>query len=455
MEDISPVSVNCTTPKTGKLSRSEISMEAHRSDLLLYLNCKTSQDITPRMSAIDTNVEDVHQVVDIPSLRRIDLASIHESVVKLSFAVDGQTGVGSAFFVIIPDSPYEVIFTAGHNLYTDAQTFTTEVTVLLPNPNPMSATPISIPIPPENIKVAADYMQDPTNYEADYGVILLPWNGKNPRRGFGFKMTHAFSQLRGEARISSYRDITLSGRPVISAGPILVHECTENQLVYKATTEKGNSGSPVWIPDDTDEIAVVAIHARKPAPGSMGSRGSQLSPKLLREVYMWAGLDTKKKIRAQNTSKRYPVVPPPSGLYMTFEGTGFARLQRGNGTEVDVLPAQVASVGGIKYALGLGKQWVKFSIEDQQAILVNNLVEQCLFTKQTMNNPLIHPHIVYIALEGGYKLRMDGSKFLPHDPPNCLRSGISMTTGHDPFTFEPYIPFTPFVTQTPHDSGHC
>ena len=107
--------------------------------------------------------------------------------------------------------------------------------------------------------MSADYLKDPSNLEADYGVILIPYTGKKPRRGFGFKMMHALSELRGEVNISSYRGGSSPGRPVLSTGPILASESTKSQLVYAATTEQGNSGSPVWIAHNLDDIAVIAV----------------------------------------------------------------------------------------------------------------------------------------------------------------------------------------------------
>lgn len=210
---------------------------------------------------------DNYPPVDTIKLKYLDPLSIHESVVLLNFQKEGKDASGTGFFIIVPDSPYEVILTAGHNLYGHDKKLTTNVRLVLPNSNPFNPAPLLIPIPPENIKVSPEYMDDPTNAEADYGAILLPWTGKQPgnpdiegrRRGFGFKATHALSELRGEVTVSAYRDRCLPGRPLISMGPVLIDLCTEKQLVYGAITEQGNSGSPVWIAYGDNDIAVVAI----------------------------------------------------------------------------------------------------------------------------------------------------------------------------------------------------
>jgi V8-like Glu-specific endopeptidase len=205
---------------------------------------------------------DEYPPVDIPNLKLVDVVSIHESVVKLNFYKDGKPAVGTGFFINIPDSPYEVILTAGHNLYTKMKTFTTQVTICLPHPNRLSAEPYTIgPIPAEHIKLSAEYLKDPNLAEADYGVILIPYTGKGDRRGLGFKMMHAFTELRGEATVSGYRQETLPGRPVMSTGVILTNESTEDRLVYEAPTEQGISGSPVWITYKIGETAVVAVVA--------------------------------------------------------------------------------------------------------------------------------------------------------------------------------------------------
>ncbi|KIL60430.1 hypothetical protein M378DRAFT_920962 [Amanita muscaria Koide BX008] len=384
--------------------------------------------------------------IDVPKLHRLDLALIHESVVKLTFYIGDDQRVGSGFFVNIPDSPYEVILTAGHNLFHASKTFTTQVTVLLPNPNPSSVEPYAMIIPAKHIKVSAEYQKDTTVIEADYGVILIPYSGKKLRRGFGFNMIHAFSELRGEVNVSCYDVRTAPGRPVISTGVILTNESTENQLVYEAKTEQGSSGSPVWVAYDVDDVAVVAVHTHKPAPGSTGSRGSRISPKVLRDVFTWASLDTTKQIKAQNVSKN-PVALPPEGVYIIFAERPFARLRRGTGTKFDVFPAKVTS-SSVRYVLALGDKWVMFDTENQQAILVDSPREQSLFSMERMKNPGRYPHIVRIVIEEKYQLRIDGSRWKPHDLPDAQISGLSMVTRAsqpDPFvyfTFEPYKPFS-------------
>lgn len=102
-----------------------------------------------------------------------------------------------------------------------------------------------MPVPPEHVKVSEEYMKDRKNRESDYGVILIPYNKQTARRGLGFNMMNAFTELRGEVTVSMYGDRSTPGRPRISRGPV-AKGSTENQLLYDAETEQGASGSPVW-----------------------------------------------------------------------------------------------------------------------------------------------------------------------------------------------------------------
>lgn len=197
--------------------------------------------------------------VNTTNSRGVDTSLIHDSVIKLTFKSNGKAGVGTGFFIHIPDSPYDVILTAGHNLYTHTKTYTTSITVLLPDPNPYVTAPVAIRIPPEHVKVCAAYLNDPTNTIFNYGAILIPYTGGTPRRGFGFNAIRAFSEHLGDVHLSSYRTGSYPGRPVWSTGVILNDESSAYCLVYDATGETGGDGSPVWVVLHATEIVVVGI----------------------------------------------------------------------------------------------------------------------------------------------------------------------------------------------------
>lgn len=209
-----------------------------------------------------SSVDSDPPVVIPRGLQFTDPHVLKEWTVKLRFYSDGELGYGSGFFINIPKSPYDVILTAGHNLFSDKKAYTTNLTILFPNPDPSSAEFVSKRVdgPDVKVKVAAAYLSDPTFIEADYGAILLPRPPGSDGRGFGFNMTLAFRELKGDACISGYRVPSQPGRPILSTGPIV--SCSATQLAYDATTERGISGSAVWIQyqgSQTIELAVVAI----------------------------------------------------------------------------------------------------------------------------------------------------------------------------------------------------
>jgi hypothetical protein len=244
----------------------------------------------------------------------------------------------------------------------------------------------------------------------------------------------------------------------MSSGPVVNKDSTENQLIYDAQTEKGNSGSPVWFAQGSVAIAV-AVHNNGPEDKTKGvRRGSRISPKLLRDVFTWANVDTSKRLRAENVSKRnlkVPVVLPPSGLFMVFgeiDSESIARLQRGSGTTFDVLPALVTAGSTPKHVLALGTKWVMFDSENQKAVLVDSPREKCLITIMEMKDPKKHPGVVTVNLADGFQLRMDGSAFRPHDLPHARTTGLSMIDlnkfkpvlfYHFMFESDPSVPYKP------------
>lgn len=115
---------------------------------------------------------------------------------------------------------------------------------------------------------------------------------------------------------------------------------------------------------------------------------------------------------------------------MIFGSRPFARLRCGTGSEFNVFPVRVTATTTC-YALKIGSKWVMFDVEDQKVTLVDELAEQCLFTKKTMKNPQMHPGVFYIVIRGNYLLQMDGSKFKSNDTPDAQRSGLGMVAQHD------------------------
>jgi hypothetical protein len=142
--------------------------------------------------------------------------------------------------------------------------------------------------------------------------------------------------------------------------------------------------------------------------------------------------ELKKKISAKSPGAPKPGKPKPkvphNGLYMVFpEDFGFARLQRGTGTEVDILPAQVTLLPlTVRYALAVGQKWVLFDTKKKQAVLVDKVRDEGLFKRH--EHPK-YPAITKMVLSGdSLQLKMDGSKFKEWDDDDVLRSGVDMVT---------------------------
>ena len=108
--------------------------------------------------------------------------------------------------------------------------------------------------------VSASYKMKPnhSNAENDYGAILIPKETSDaPARGFGFALKLGHDNLRKyNMDVSGYRVNSESGKPATSTGRRI--GCRENQLEYQIQTEKGLSGSPVFMPYEGHET-VVAI----------------------------------------------------------------------------------------------------------------------------------------------------------------------------------------------------
>ena len=103
-------------------------------------------------------------------------------------------------------------------------------------------------------KVCPEYELNPTEKNAvhDYGVVLLPKDASKTREGFGLNLSFSSDEdIEGQVCVQGYRDT--SDKPVTSWGPIVA---SGTQLEYKAATEQGMSGSPVWAAYDGLAVAV-------------------------------------------------------------------------------------------------------------------------------------------------------------------------------------------------------
>ncbi|KAK5995168.1 hypothetical protein PT974_03565 [Cladobotryum mycophilum] len=161
-----------------------------------------------------------------------------EWIVKLKF-MQGDERSGTGFYVNIPDTEYHVLMTAGHNLIDKKGDLSTNIEIH-PPPAVTSSSDWKVLISPS-------YKEHPevSNPDVDWGVILIPRKDESPR-GFGFSLKLAYDDLYNEElTVGGYREATAAGTPDISTGCCLASR--PDHLEYDVATQKGLSGSPVFI----------------------------------------------------------------------------------------------------------------------------------------------------------------------------------------------------------------
>ncbi|KAI1773219.1 hypothetical protein F4818DRAFT_120906 [Hypoxylon cercidicola] len=222
-----------------------------------------------------------------------------EWVVKLTFKKLGDEKHGNGFFVNVPNTDFDVIFTAGHNLVDKPQHYCTDIRIV--------NSDNEIPVTPDMIRVCERYFNEPedTNSIFDYGIILLKRRKQDRIRGFGFNLMLGLAPVRegsGSSNkkvkdvlqgallyVSGYapEDSPIDEPPKRSAGTCI--RPRRGDLTYEADTIQGMSGGPVWIGFRGVET-VVAIHNYGAERGGRGNRGSRLNLDVWRAVFDWVGV---------------------------------------------------------------------------------------------------------------------------------------------------------------------
>lgn len=178
--------------------------------------------------------------------------------------VEGPT-YGTGFFVNFPCSTYDVILTAAHNLINNQKVTVQDLKVFCAksekNTKNTGQGAEKEEIQPEEVagfKICPQYIEiletkpnAPDKGSYDYGIILLAKDKskESNRQGLGLNLGLSSSfNLQGSkvANVSGYGG-NVSGSPLQhSSGSIKSSgkQCVE----YKAPTEQGMSGAPVWIP---------------------------------------------------------------------------------------------------------------------------------------------------------------------------------------------------------------
>ncbi|KIM49758.1 hypothetical protein M413DRAFT_6655 [Hebeloma cylindrosporum] len=331
---------------------------------------------------------------DGPSLEYVDIDSINDWVVKLTFKRFGEAEPlsGSGFFLNLPDiQDKHVILTAAHNLISN-QKRSADLKVIYNNPfevdpdNPKTikfaddkhGAIIEIPVDntegSRNVHICERY-NGGGDSSLDYGVITIPRTSANAPRGFGFSLALAHrTAFKGNVHVSGFRTdkatspIKKTLRPATSLAVDMTYH--NNHVEYQATTERGMGGSPVWV-EYQKYLAVVAIHNR-------GYRGTLLTVDLLRDVFKWLDGHIRKEARKGamlmhegvqiqvnpddlQTEKPHPAAD--RGLFLSFmSNTGFGRVRLRFGTKFDWMPAQVDPNGVVYYAASTEGKWLAFNV---------------------------------------------------------------------------------------------
>ncbi|RFU31367.1 hypothetical protein B7463_g4983, partial [Scytalidium lignicola] len=285
----------------------------------------------------DVDWDKLPEPENIDGLQFTQIQQRNEWIVKLQFEQAGVTSCGTAFYVNIPEAKYHVILTAGHNLVDSTRKRSKNLRIL------SSVGEAKIEQKLLKIFVSASYEKNPSqsNAENDYGAILISKerSGFGPR-GFGFSLKLGHDNLHGqEMNVSGYRVASEPGQPHESTGVCI--RCGENQLKYDVVTEKGFSGSPVFIGYKGYETAI-AIHnngRERHGRGANGSRGSRLNEYVLGEIFSWIDIG----YRSKWLKVSQPKAVHGKGLYLRFppdEEHGWVRLgHKGLETSFDVIPA--------------------------------------------------------------------------------------------------------------------
>ena len=200
-------------------------------------------------------------------------------------AADGSTASGTAWFI----SP-RVLVTAGHCIAVNSPGTSVHgmVNKILVMPARHGETQASdshfgwVEVGRENLRVHERWLLE-GDLDFDYGAIILPPD-------------HALGATVGSFKFRPFPDQQLSGsRPMLSGYPDFVAEgtqwfetnpirqVTQSRLFYDIFTVGGQSGSPLFFPSNTEQVAC-AIHNLGDAPFNSGVR---ITPSVKAQLDAW------------------------------------------------------------------------------------------------------------------------------------------------------------------------
>jgi len=325
-----------------------------------------------------------------PGLQFVNNDSTSYEIVKLRFEADGALSYGSGFYTKIPGATHDVILTAGHNLVVENGNRTTQLAIASEGAEQFQ------PVEESNIFACAKYLEK-REPMYDYGAILVKRASPTSKsRGYGYSMPMAFGTTEtfknNNVSVIGYMVSSDPGHPVTSTGRCRGLYPAINQIEYLAKTQQGLSGSAVTVEYDGKQ-SIIAIHTQRPGYVGGGSRGTLLTPSVLREIYSWAGVgevnktlqvkDSRSAAKQSQSDKKLP----DNGLFVFFPpGWEFARLCVGidNADKFEIIPAKAATGANLEhYAIACGDKWVSFNTvkEGGRLELVTKLNNSCLFEK--------------------------------------------------------------------------
>lgn len=338
----------------------------------------------------------------------LDKASfdLKNSIVRLQCDFGDGPTYGTGFFVNFPCSTYDVILTAAHNLINEQKVTVQNLKVFCAktekntkNTGEGAGKEEIEPEPVAGFKICPRYIEiletkpkaaDKGSY--DYGIILLvkDKNRESNRQGLGLNLglsSHLTLQGSKTANVSGYGGNGLTSPLQHSSGQVIkthLKQCVE----YRAPTEQGMSGSPVWIPYGGYPM-VVGIHNMRPKSKTGGSRGAKITEEVFRTICAWLGIGyfgkrlcaTKRKSKKHNTYLSF------------FQHSDFAKVFLGSPEDArnqdnvtfDIMPTTMFPGWAGRHVLYAfkfhrppawgdeKKCWVEWQPKQQRAILVDTL----------------------------------------------------------------------------------
>ncbi|KAB8254986.1 hypothetical protein BDV32DRAFT_7773 [Aspergillus pseudonomiae] len=242
-------------------------------------------------------------------------------VVKLRFSQAGtdEEKVGTGFYLNLPGASYHIILTAAHNLVDKKGNFSKNLSIQ--RYGDRETRPIQPPIQP----LVCPHYTGKTDPKSDYGLIKFPRCSDDSDHGFGFALSLGYENLRGEElHVSGYAPHETgrtANQPSVYTNTGKCSRASMNQLDYKIPTEKGWSGSPVYMAYNGHET-VVAIHNNgEPGTrtGTGTGKGARVNASMLEWIFDSTGaLHRNKALRAVASLAKKPAVELADPVYLHF-----------------------------------------------------------------------------------------------------------------------------------------